>query len=137
MDALAALLDVDHVDQQAGADPGRQATGDLLAVGVGRQQHPGRRLRLGQRGEHVDKWGQEVVLDGVGLGDVDLGGTGLLQPGQERLGRAGRADDDGGRFAKGASGVMMEVMTFFGSLLRCFSTSTTWTLSPLPSSWRP
>ncbi len=42
--ALGAFLDLDDVDEQAGADPRREPAGDLLAVGVGGQQHGRRAL---------------------------------------------------------------------------------------------
>ena len=48
--------------------------------------------------------GDQVVLGVVGLGDVDLGRAGRLQPVDERLGSARRADHDGGRLAQRAGG---------------------------------
>ena len=97
VDAGAALLDLHDVDQQTGADPRGQPAGDLLAVGAGGQQHGRRGGGLDQRGQHVDVRGDQVAVGVVGLGDVDLGGAGLLQPVGQRRGGAGGADHDGGR----------------------------------------
>ncbi len=96
MNGLGSGLDIDHVDQQTRTDPGGEPARDLLAVGVGGQQNGCRTGGFGQRGEHVDGRGDQVVLRGVGLGDVDLGGTGGLQPVDERVGGAGLAHHDGG-----------------------------------------
>ena len=103
VDAHCALLDLDHVDQQTGADAGGQPARDLLAVGAGGQQHGRRAGGLGQRGQHVDVRGDQVVLRVVGLGDVDLGGAGRLQPVDQRAGRA-RARPPRRRTARPARG---------------------------------
>lgn len=75
-----------------------------LAVGVGGQQHGGRRRRLGQRGQHVDIRGDQVVLHVVGFGDVDLGRARGLQPIGEPLGGAGLGHHHGSRLAQGPGG---------------------------------
>ena len=105
VDALAALLDLDDVDQHARSDPGGEPAGDLLAVGVGGQQHarPGRPISTSAASTSTNGVIRYFV-DVVGLGDVDLGGAGRLQLVDQRRGGAGRADHDGGRLAQRAGG---------------------------------
>ena len=104
VDAHCAFFDLDDVDQQARADPGGQPAGDLLAVGAGGQQHTRRGGGLDQRRQHVHDRGDQVVLRVVGLGDVDLGGTGRLQSVDQRLGRARCAHHDSGGLAQDTGG---------------------------------
>ena len=100
VDGLGPGLHIDHVDQQTRTDPGGEPARDLLAVGAGGQQNGCRTGGFGQRGEHVDGRGDQVVLRGVGFGDVDLGGAGRLQSVDQRVGRAGLAHHDGGGLAQ-------------------------------------
>ena len=65
---------------------------------------PAGRGGLGQRGQHVHVRRDQVVLGVVGLGDVDLGGAGGLQPVGQRLGGARLAHHDGGGLAQRTGG---------------------------------
>ncbi len=49
---------------------------------------------LSQPGQRVDRQGDQVFVDKVGLGDVDLGGT-SRKPVHQRRGRPGTSDDGG------------------------------------------
>jgi hypothetical protein len=102
--ADGAFLDLDHVDQHAGAQAGGEAATDLLAVGVG-GQHDGRRGGgLDQRRQHVDDRGDQVARGVVRLGDVDLRGAGRLEPVDQRRGSARGTDHDGRRLAQHTGG---------------------------------
>ena len=96
VDALGAFLDLDDIDQQTRTDAGGQPAGDLLAVGVGGNQHAGRGDGLGQRGQHVHVGGHQDVVDVGRLGDVDLGRTGGREIRGQAGGGAGGAHHDGG-----------------------------------------
>ncbi|CQD11945.1 hypothetical protein BN970_02432 [Mycolicibacterium conceptionense] len=104
MDAYRTFADLDHVDQQARADARGQAGGDFLAVRGGGQDDPGRGGRLGQRGQHVDDGGEQVVLRVVGLGDVDLGRTGGLEAVDQTGGGARLAHHNCGGLTQGTGG---------------------------------
>src|SRR6185437_16929531 len=104
VNGLGAGLDTDHVNQQAGTDPGGEPAGDFLAVGAGGRQNGCRAGGFGQRGEHVDGRSDQVVFRRVGLGDVYLGGTGGLQPVDQRVVRARLAYDDGGGLTENPCG---------------------------------
>ena len=70
---------------------------------------------LGERRQHVDERGDQVVLGVVRLGDVDLRRAGGLQRVDERIGGARLADHDGGGLAQRAGGGDQ----FSGDLLQC------------------
>jgi hypothetical protein len=74
-------VQVDGVGDDAGAEPDREAGGDLLALGGGGQQHGGRGDGLGGRLEGVHLGHDEVV--------GELGGVGGQDPHRAVLGEHG------------------------------------------------
>ncbi len=104
MDGLATVVDPHHVDEQTRPDPGSKPPGDLLAVGGGSHQHGRRGRGFSQSRQHVDERGDQVLVDDVGLSDVNLGGTGRLQSVDQRRGGAGGADHNGGRLTQRTGG---------------------------------
>src|SRR5690606_33458050 len=72
--------------------------------GVGGDQHRGRRALLDQRGQHVDVRRDEEVVHILGLGDVDLGGTGRLELVDQTGRGAGGAHHDGGGLTQHVGG---------------------------------
>src|SRR5690606_15088875 len=103
VDGRAVGLDLDDVAEGAGPGAGRETTRDLLALERGGQDDRGGAL-LGEAGQDVDLGGDEVVLDRVALGDVDLLRTGLLEGLGERGGGAGLTEDDRGGLSECTSG---------------------------------
>ena len=116
-DGLVVATDHEHERPVLGADgaagerrldevvaAGRQAAGDLLAVGAGGEDDRSRRCGLRQRGEHIDVRGDEVVLGVVGFGDVDLRSAGRFEAVDEPVGGAGLAHHDRGGLTQGAGG---------------------------------
>ncbi|SHV08362.1 Uncharacterised protein [Mycobacteroides abscessus subsp. abscessus] len=104
MQSLATLTDLDHVGQQARAQACGQTSGHLFALGGGGDQDARRAGGFGQRSKDVDLRGHQVAVDDIGLGDVDLGGAGLLESVDQRRGGTGGTGNDGGGLAQDAGG---------------------------------
>ena len=103
--ALAALLDLDDVDQQAGADarPPAGPRSPCRRRWRPAAPPPGWPTRRATASTSTVR-GDQVLLDVVGLGDVDLRRAGRLQRVGQRRGGARRADHDGRRLAQRAGG---------------------------------
>ena len=101
---LAALTHLDDIGQQARAQACGQASGHLLALGGRGDQDAGGAGGLGQAGQQVDLGGHQVIVDDVGLGDVDLGGAGLLETVDQRRGGTCRTGHHGRGLAQNAGG---------------------------------
>ena len=133
---LLAGAHVDGVGDQARPGLDRQAGGDLLARGVARDEHRGRRDLLDERGEDLGLRGDEVARGLRVVDDVDLvravlgqGHLGLLGAGADVHGgglaeAAGDRQQLGGRLAQAPVGVVDENEYFsHGSCPTCQSSA--------------
>ena len=132
VDADSAFLDVDDVGEHARAETHGKTACDLLAVGVGRDEDARGRCLLSDRRQDVDLGADQVVGRVVGLGDVDLLGTGGLEVVDDAVGATGCADHDGrrrtectsggdqfvGHLLEGALGVLLDQNEYF---CHCFA----------------
>src|SRR3546814_849474 len=82
----ATLGDVDGVGDHTGGDLDGETTGDLLALGGGRDQDRGRRRLLGELGQDLGLGCHQVALDLRVIDGVDLLGTNLLRSEERRVG---------------------------------------------------